>query len=663
VETAIDYRILQNYLRVRGFPSDQVTLSRAGIEFAGPRRCREVLGLRMQDGDNRLGIIYHYPSSPDGYATVRWFGKYLGPFGSVVDRKAESPTGRPSEPYLSPLCDWSSYDAGTLYICESVLKALVVSLSGRYAIAGSGVWGLCAKGELLLPEHLRAGTRKVVIIFDNDWKRNANVRSAIRRLGNRIKERWPGVEVVHGQIPDPPMGGVYWDIERGRDAGKWGVDDAIATLKNELWEAVKEVEIEPTERELALDEFNDKYAICAHPPCVIAQESGHKYSRADFVGLLEAHRRLWDSDKPIEVSKLWLTYEDRTYVERVDYVPGGEKITKEYYNEWRDDGVAARDGDISPFLKVYENAIPDAGVRGLLFRSMAWMLQNRGQKLDKSFIFVGRQVGTGKSLLAKTFGVILGTSNYASIGVEDFSSDFNSAFAAKELVLVDDLHRMGPKEVAKLKRYVTADKIVVNAKNIKQYEIKNTAVFIITTNEYAAVAMDDVERRNLVVAFDPVVHYETGDAWWADYVGWLEGGGYGIVRSWLEGLDLDGFDPTYMPPMTEVKQKMIAMGRDEVDNNVLDLWRDPDSVLGANKRSVYSTDELWFLMYGVPAQPGDRIRLGRALANKFDQAHEGKLARFFEGGGTCRVWVIRGRGKKWSLDEAREDIRVHRTVQ
>jgi hypothetical protein len=657
MSTSVD-AILKKYLTDRGMAVDADTLSRAGIEFAGPYRCREALGLRPEDGDKRIGIIFHYPDST--YSVVRWFGKYIGPFGTVIDRKVENPTGRPLEAYKSPLCDWSKYEEGTLYVCESALKALVVSRAGYYAVAGSGVWGLCPKEELLLPEELRAGTRKVVILFDNDWKRNANVRASIRRLGNRLKERWPGVDVVHGQIPDPPSGSVYCDVERGKSAGIWGVDDAIATLGELRYE---ECGIEPTERELVLDEFNERYAVCSHPPCIIAIGTGHKYSRADFTGLLEANRKVWNDDKPVEVSKLWLGYEDRTSVAKVDYVPGGERIVPgEYYNEWRDDGPVATDGSVEPFLDVYKNAIPDENVRGLLFKSVAWMLQNRGTKLDKSFILVGRQVGTGKSLLAKTFGTILGASNYASIGVEDFSSDFNSAFAAKELVLVDDLHRMGPKEVAKLKRYTTADKIVVNAKNVRQYEIRNTAVFIITTNEYAAVAMDDVERRNLVVAFDPLVHYATGDRWWGDYLSWLDNGGYGKIRAWLENMDLSDFDPHYMPPMTETKKKMVALGRSDYENVVLDLWENPDGVLGATDRCCFTTEELYFIVYGERPQNAEVRKFGMALGNKFNYVCGGKLHRFYAGKNPTRMWAIRDRDKIWDIDDVKEDVRCNITL-
>jgi hypothetical protein len=658
VSYKLDYNVLINYLKIRGLPTDPVTLSKSGIEFAGAQRCREALGLKEDHSDKRLGIIYHYPNSD--YCNVRWFGKYIGPFGSIIDRKGDAPPGRSPISYLSPLNDWTAFDGEDLYLCESVLKALVVSTTGRYAIAGSGVWGLCPKDQLLLPEELRGRAKKVVILFDNDWPRNANVRAAIRRLGNRVKQRWPGVEVLHGQIPNPPTGSYYWDVERGKDAGKWGIDDCIATMG---WPEIKEEQIEPTERELALDEFNEKYAVCAHPPCIIAIGTGHKYSRADFIGLLESHRKLWDSEKPVELSKLWLTYEDRTMVPKVDYIPGGERIVRgEYYNEWQDDGVAAQQGDITPFLKVYENAIPDSESRTLLFQSFAWILQNRGVKLDKAFIFVGRQVGTGKSLLAKTFGLCLGQSNYAAIGLEDFSSDFNSAFAAKELVLVDDLQRMGSKEVAKLKRYVTADKIVVNAKNVKQYEIKNTAVFVITTNEYSAVAMDDVERRNLVVEFDPIQHYPTGSQWWTDYVDWLEAGGYGIIRWWLEHMDLTGFDPAYMPPMSKVKKKMIEMGRDDMLNWVAALRENPDNVLGQNQRSVYSTQEIYFLYAGADARPGELQKMGHALGNYFDKVAGGLRTRWWTGGQVGCLWAIREPDREWTEEEARENVAKYRQV-
>lgn len=658
IEDRLDRPRLVRYLAARGFPDDPLLRKAAGIDFLGPIAARALLGMREDPHDKRLAIAYRFPGTD--YVTVRWFGQYLGPFGTTVNRKTENPHGKPLRLYRSPLVDWDGWDGQTLYICESSLKALVLSHHAKVAaIAGSGVWGLCPKQALVDDWDDLLKAKKVIILFDNDWRKNRNVRASIRRLGSLVKQRWPDSEVVHGALGDPPTGSDYWDVARGiKDCGKWGIDDAIALLGwPEAAKLIEEKPIEPTERELAIDEFNAKYAVCEFPPGVIELDTGNIYTRGDFTGLLESHRVIWQDDRPVSVAKLWLAEPDRTQVKAITYSPGGDLIHDGKYNRWRDTGPLAVAGDVSEFLRVYENAIPEKSDRELLWDCFAYILQNRGQRLPKNFIFVGRQVGTGKSMLAAILATLLGRRNSVQITAADFASDFNAFFAEKELVVLDDIHRLGERDVARLKAYTTAERITVNTKNIRQYEVENSTIFIITTNEYASIAMDDVERRNVVIHFDPRIHYEGGTDWWNNFVIWLDSGGYGHLRHWFENRPLPEFDPNFMPPMTAIKAKMIASAREDLENWVADLYNATDSVLGHLKRSVFTTQELWLLYAGMPPTLAESRSLGRYLSRYFNQALKGRLVR--AGGKPSRYWVVRPDAIAWDMGRVQEDIRKH----
>jgi len=649
-EPASSVQTLKKYLAERAF-GNELLYQKAGIELAGPERCRRVLGLPPDPYDKRIGIIFHYPAIPgeEPYATVRWFGRYVGAFGQVADNKLQCPAGRPVRAYVSPLADLEQ--DGAVYICESVLKALVLSTTGRYAVGGNGVSCFFVRGDFVPGFPIEAIDRagRVVILFDNDVKTNPSVAAARRRLTEGLRGRWPNLTIQWGDLPDPP------------DGGKWGLDDAIASGWNPDTLAVEDASA--TDLERTIDELNELYCVCEYPPCIIKKDTGRLYSRADFTGIMEAHRKVWIGEKPVEASRVWLAAEERSIVPEITYKPGAEKfVEKQFYNLWLDDGVPAVEGDVSPFVRVYENAIPDDRMRGLLFKSVGWMMQNRGKRLEKTFVFVSRQVGTGKSLFAVMLSRILGMRNAASIDMTDFASDFNAVYAAKELVVIDDLHKVSKNEVAKLRRYTTSPRIVVNEKNVKRYEIDNTAVFILTTNELSAIPMDDEERRNLVVAFEPKVHY-TGDTdWWKSYVSWLEGGGYGHLRWWFEHMDLTDFDPYYTPPMNDIKSKMVAQARGPEDNFAFDLLHDPDTILGPNKRSVYTTEELWFIFSGGPPGPGDLLKFGKALGNKFSYANEGKLGRYFAGQKACRMWAIRKGSLSWSIEQIKEDVKAYPSI-
>jgi hypothetical protein len=644
VEPAQDFKTLKSYLQQRGL-TNELIYSKVGIEIAGPLKCREVLGLPKDSMDKRLGIIFHYPiiEGEEPYATVRWFGRYVGSFGQIAEHKLQCPNGRPVRAYVSPLAELD--DAGDVFICESVLKAIVLSQTGRYSIGGNGVSCFYVRGQFVpgFPVEAIDRAKRVIILFDNDVRTNPSVAAARRLLTKGLRDRWADLEILWGDLPDPPNG------------GKWGVDDYIAS--GGKIEDIKLEEAAATDVEKLIDELNEKYCVCEHPPAIIKKDTGQLYTRAEFTGLLEAHKKVWLGEKLVEGSRLWLADSTRSVVPQCSYLPGRDPfVEREFYNFWRDTGPVAAEGDISPFLRVYENAIPDDKIRTLLFQSFAWILQNRGTKLEKTFIFVSRQVGTGKSLLAQTISRILGPSNSSNIDMVDFSNDFNSSFAQKELVIIDDLHKVSKGEVAKLKRYTTSPRIMVNAKNVKQYEVDNTAVFILTTNELGSIPMDDAERRNLVVSFEPKIHYTGESSWWKEYIGWLEADGLASLRFWLEHMDLSSFDPYYMPPMNDIKSKMVSSARSGEENFAYDLYQDPEVFLHKTGRSIFTTEELWFVWTNSMPDRGDLIRLGRALGDKFNQVGGGKFVRL-AGRKPNRYWIIRNREDEWQNKAAEADLK------
>jgi hypothetical protein len=665
------------YLSARGFPKNPKLRDELGIEFAGAERCYSLLGKTRVSVDDRVGIIFHYPN--EDYATVRWMGTYLNGWGQVVgaDRKLECPPTKNPPVYIPAIIDWTSF-SGTLYLCESALKAMVLATRGKAAIGSNGTFGMINKNGWAynFPHEMLDGTDKVAILFDNDYKRNPMVRLAIRRLGNALKDKHPGLRVVHKPLPDPPAGSRYWDASRGKHAGIWGVDDAIAHNGDEwLHQWLSEDddrEIENTEVQQHFDELNEKYCICRNPDVVVDQRTGVLYKKNSFVGLIEAPRVLLSGKgHPLSIAEMWVRSLDRNIVDRIVYAPGAEALTKEYFNTWRDSGVppvcpaSGEDSEtwVQPFIDVYKNAVPDDETRILLIQSLAYMVQNRGQKIDKTFLLVGNQVGTGKSLLVKIMGRCVGRSNYASIGVEDLTGGFNSSFVAKEVVALDDVDRVSRAAMAKLRRYVTDETVMVNPKGVQQYEIDNHAVYFFTSNEFVALPMGDNERRVLTVHFDPTVHYPTGTPWWDGFIAWLEGGGYGKIRWWLEQLELGAhFNPNYMPPMTQLKKHIIQSTQSPSETWAADVAADPDLMLGKNLRSAYTPTELWILMTRSGEEPSrkDMIEFGRALGKWFFRANEGKVCRVEEK--VSRYWVVRGDGREWDSQQVQADVESYPTL-
>ncbi len=661
--------LASRYLMERGIQAETIEL--CGLEASSKQNCLDMIGSSRKT-NYKAGLIIPYDGE---YCTVRWLGDNVSAFGTKLkdDPKLLAPKG-PPRVYTPPLpsCSGENF-SGTVYLCESALKAIVMAQAGYYAIAGNGVDGIFTNEGFSVgfPSSLfDSGVERAVILFDSDWSSNANVSAAIRRQATGIANTYPNVQVVHK--------GLSVDA----DGNHWGIDDA--TAKNgEAWlhewlassSNEHDVEISPLQQHL--DELNDGYVICMHPLSVIRQKTGITYSKSQFTDVLEASRTYKErlDKRMIKISPAheWVEWEDHNLVEKLVYSPGAPRLGDSYYNSWRDDGVCAADGDVEPFLRVYKNAIPDAEVRELLIESMAWILQNRGTKLDKTFLLVGSQVGTGKSMFAQTMGKIVGRSNYSSIGVEDFTSDFNSSFVSKEVVLLDDLYKLNKASMGKLKRYITDETIMVNPKGVAQYEVDNHAVYFITSNEFVSLPMDNNERRVLTVEFAPTVHYPTGSAWWKEYVEWLNSGGYEAIRSWLENLDLGGctddvgnvidppYDPTFMPPMTDTKSHIIQSTQSPEEAWCADLHSNVDEILHMTKRSVFTPDELWVLYTGGGDKPNrtESIAFGQALGKWFRRANGGKVIKV--GGKVARYWVVRDCDAEWANRQVIKDVKDYST--
>ena len=652
----------KKYLTERGITQDSI-IERCGIEFASRQTCLDRIGSTRRT-HYAAGIIIPYT---DTYSVVRWLGDNVSQWGTKLDDdpKLLAPIGTPRV-YIPPLIDWNTF-TGVVYICESALKAVVLAQHGYCAIAGNGVDGIFTNSGFSLdfPHALfeSGKVETVKILYDSDWATNVQVQAAIRRQATGISNRYPTVTVIHKAL------------DHG-DNKKWGIDDAVAKngvewLHTWMLEDTNEHDIEVSPLQKHFDELNERYVVCNHPVGIIKQSTGILYSRGNFTDLLEAKRTYMErrAKNMVKVSpaKEWIEWEGMTHVDQLVYNPGQTRLTATEYNSWKDDGVTPFEctaEDIEPFLRVYKNAIPDTEAFDIMIESMAWMLQNRGTKLDKTFLFIGSQVGTGKSLLAQTYGKLVGRSNFSSIGVEDFIGDFNSAFTAKEAVLVDDLYKIPKPAMGKLKRYITDETIMVNPKGVQAYEIDNHAVFFITSNNMTSLPMDSNERRVVTVHFEPTIHYPTGTAWWNEYHAWLWDGGYEKLRYWLEHLDVTNYDPNFMPPMNDIKRRITGATKTPEEEFVQDLMVNADIVLGGNGRACYTPKELWILFTGSGEDPtrSELVVLGQALSNSgFWQANEGRVCKVK--GRVARYWVLRGDGREWDSRNVIADVRKYPTIK
>jgi hypothetical protein len=108
---------------------------------------------------------------------------------------------------------------GDLFVVEGVKKADALLSQGALAVALTGVWMAHvpkSNPKQLLPcwDHIRLQDRRVLIVFDSDWRRNDSVHDALEWLVGALTDRGADVRVAY--LEDDP------------DGSKVGADDYLA---------------------------------------------------------------------------------------------------------------------------------------------------------------------------------------------------------------------------------------------------------------------------------------------------------------------------------------------------------------------------------------------------------------------------------------------------
>jgi hypothetical protein len=88
----------------------------------------------------------------------------------------------------------------------------------------------------------------------------------------------------------------------------------------------------------------------------------------------------------------------------------------------------------------------------------------------------------------------------------------------------------------------------------------NLATFVILTNLKTPLMIEDADRRIFFID-SPALPREKG--YYSSFASWWQSN-LGVIRAYIDAVDLEGFDPFAHPPMTEAKRGLIADSRSEL---------------------------------------------------------------------------------------------------
>jgi hypothetical protein len=232
-----------------------------------------------------------------------------------------------------------------------------------------------------------------------------------------------------------------------------------------------------------------------------------------------------------------------------------------WLNTFKPSDVVAVQGDASRFVDFVSFLVPDDAERDHLLKMMAFTVRNPGRKVRHALLLRTRVQGVGKSVLTDIWGALLGRRNARKTTSKELNSDYQGYLPERLLVVCEELNLgMGLTAYNNLKDLITADTAIINEKHLRHREWPVYATFAFLTNRPMPILVEETDRRFFYIDSPAekrdAAYYREFAAWWPKNLG--------VIRSYLDSIDLSKFNPFANPPMTASKLQLIAGSRSEL---------------------------------------------------------------------------------------------------
>ncbi|MFC5498147.1 primase-helicase family protein [Caenimonas terrae] len=268
-----------------------------------------------------------------------------------------------------------------------------------------------------------------------------------------------------------------------------------------------------------------------------------------------------------DVVKLWKASADRRTIMPADVVfdPTGSCDEETCVNLFGGILLEPEKGDVQPVLDLVRfltsRASTDAdecdNIMHWLLCWLAYPLQHMGTKLRTAVIMHGDE-GAGKNFLFDLWVEIYGKYG-ALVGQDELEDKFNDWRSAKLAVVGDEVSSR--QELVhnknRLKALITSTTVQINPKNLPRREERNHINIVFLSNELQPLALDNSDRRYLVVYTPRAREFE----FYRRLKAWKEAGGLKAFYRYLLDYNLDDFDPFAPAPLTQAKLDLIDMNR------------------------------------------------------------------------------------------------------
>lgn len=236
-----------------------------------------------------------------------------------------------------------------------------------------------------------------------------------------------------------------------------------------------------------------------------------------------------------------------------------------WLNTYVDPGIVAAEGDLAPFVEFIEHLIPNDTERAHLLKMIAWTVRYPGKKLGHALLLRTERQGVGKSMLIEIWRELLGMRNTRLTTTEEIGGNFQSFLEGNLLVLVEELNfAFGAQAYNRIKNLITGSSAEVNEKFVSSRERPNHATFVFLTNLATPILIEDSDRRFFFID-SPAVPREP--EFYAQFAEWWKSS-LGIVRAYIDSIDLADFNPFAPPPETEAKRALQMASRSPLEQEI-----------------------------------------------------------------------------------------------
>lgn len=237
-----------------------------------------------------------------------------------------------------------------------------------------------------------------------------------------------------------------------------------------------------------------------------------------------------------------------------------------YLNTYTPSSVMPVPGDAYRFIDFMEYLFPDVAEREHIVKVLAYTARHPGHKIGHALMIRSSQHGVGKSMLIDIWCRLIGEKNVRKTTSKEINSEYQGYVPQKLLIVCEEFSLgTGRNAYNDLKDLITGTSSLVNEKHLRQREWTNHAIFVFLTNLETPILIEDKDRR---FHFSNAAETKRSPEYFTEFVAWWKAN-LGVIRAYLDGVDLSAFNPHAPPPMTEAKARLIESSKSDLAHEIM----------------------------------------------------------------------------------------------